>query len=706
MPRYAFGPFTLDTEARTLLRDSEQVAIAGKTFDTLTLLVQNRGRLVEKDELLSKVWSGTVVEESNLSQAIFTVRKILGDSPKDPRYIATVAGRGYQFVAPVTEVTAEAPLDSFIVGNLSKSRKKAAIGSVAVVAALLAPTWFLLHRAPERGADFTQKRLTFNSSENPVESAAISPDGKYLAYSDPAGIHVKLLSTADERLIPRPAVGPAGAYWFVDSWFPDGTQLLADIREPGGRKSMWTVSLLGQSLRQLREDAAAFDVSPDGTHIAFGRSGTLDYVREMWVMGFQGDNPQKILTVGEHEWLQSVHWSPDGQRLAYIRVHFISDVEYFSIETCDLKGAKRTAVVQDTNVPLADFRWLPDGRIIYASDNLWQIGIDNHRGTPAGKPKRITRWAESNLGGLSTSADGKRLVMLRETNRSQISLGTLATGGTRMSPPRRLTNDEADDEPMSWTPDSKAVLFMSDRNGPMGIYKQGISQETPEPVFTGPHEAEVTTRLSADGAWILFAETKTAPPRIDTEFRIMRVPTNGGPSRFVLETRNMFNFACARAPATLCVIFGLDEKQFTVTAFDPLTGSGKMLRTMEDPTDPTYGSALSPDGSTAAISRLGEAEIHIRLLSLSGGSDLEIAVHGWPNLTNLDWAADGKGFYCGSQSPQASTLLYVDLKGNARVLWQYKGGGGYIWGIPSPDGRYLALGGAVRNSNAWMLEGF
>jgi len=102
----------------------------------------------------------------------------------------------------------------------------------------------------------------------------------------------------------------------------------------------------------------------------------------------------------------------------------------------------------------------------------------------------------------------------------------------------------------------------------------------------------------------------------------------------------------------------------------------------------------------------GEAEIDIRLLSLSGGSDREIKVKGWPNLTGLDWSPDGKGLYCGSASPQGRTLLYVDLKGNARVLWQYKGAGGNIWGVPSPDGRYLAIMGYVSNSNVWMVEGF
>jgi hypothetical protein len=112
---------------------------------------------------------------------------------------------------------------------------------------------------------------------------------------------------------------------------------------------------------------------------------------------------------------------------------------------------------------------------------------------------------------------------------------------------------------------------------------------------------------------------------------------------------------------------------------------------------------LSPDGSTYAVPGTGEAEIHIRLLSLSGGPDREITVKGWPNLTSLDWSPDGKGLYCGAMSPQARTLLRVDLKGNASALWQSKELGG---GVPSPDGRYLAIRSDATNSNVWMLEGF
>jgi hypothetical protein len=186
----------------------------------------------------------------------------------------------------------------------------------------------------------------------------------------------------------------------------------------------------------------------------------------------------------------------------------------------------------------------------------------------------------------------------------------------------------------------------------------------------------------------------------------MRIPVAGGVPQFVLETRDAENFGCA--PASLCWIqeTSQDRKRVTLTAFDTLKGRGKLLRTID--ADPTaeHNVDLSPDGATFAISRGGEAEIHIRFLSLSGGSNREITVKGWPNLTGLNWSTDGKGLYCGSVSPQARTLLYVDLEGNARVLWQYKAAGGDIWGVPSPDGRYLAMLGSVMNSNVWMVEGF
>ncbi len=110
---YEFGPFRLETVERTLLRDGRPVSLPPKVFDTLLLLVQRSGRLVEKDELMQKLWPDTFVEESNLTQNVFTLRRVLGEANDAHPYIETVPKRGYRFVADVRELELE-PADLII----------------------------------------------------------------------------------------------------------------------------------------------------------------------------------------------------------------------------------------------------------------------------------------------------------------------------------------------------------------------------------------------------------------------------------------------------------------------------------------------------------------------------------------------------------------------------------------------------------------
>src|SRR6266571_8629933 len=98
---YEFGPFRLDPSEGRLLRGEQIVALTPKAFETLSLLVQKSGHLVKKDELIERVWHDTIVEESNLNVIIHTLRKALGDDPRESKYIETVAKRGYRFVAEV-----------------------------------------------------------------------------------------------------------------------------------------------------------------------------------------------------------------------------------------------------------------------------------------------------------------------------------------------------------------------------------------------------------------------------------------------------------------------------------------------------------------------------------------------------------------------------------------------------------------------------
>jgi Tol biopolymer transport system component len=415
-----------------------------------------------------------------------------------------------------------------------------------------------------------------------------------------------------------------------------------------------------------------------------------------------------------------VHWSPDGHRLAYVHVQGTPKGLLGSVESCDLNGGTRTVVVpDDAGLPVRDFCWLTNQRIIYSrqesstednTNNLWQIGVDSSAGRPSTKPKPITRWAGSQLVGLSASRDGKRLVLRKESSQSQVYLGELTSGGTRISVSRPLTNGESGDEPLAWTADSKAVLFMSYRNGKYDLLKQGISQDTAETLVTGSQSAFLP-RLSPDGAWIIYGSWPSENLDFSSPIKLMRIPVNGGLPQFVLDGQRWHDWQCSRAPANVCVILEStkDRSGLGLTAFDPLKGRGKLVRSIEKyPQELAYADGLSPDGATFAIAGRAQPEIHIRFLSLSGGPDREITVRGWGNITGLDWSSDGKGMYCGSVSSQGGTLLYVDLNGRAQALWQQRGvaSNRAMHAIPSPDGQYLAIRGATVNSNVWMIEGF
>jgi hypothetical protein len=186
----------------------------------------------------------------------------------------------------------------------------------------------------------------------------------------------------------------------------------------------------------------------------------------------------------------------------------------------------------------------------------------------------------------------------------------------------------------------------------------------------------------------------------------MRIPIGGGVPQLVLESETgIGNYRCVRALESFCILpeRSQDKKQITLTEFDPLKGRVKILRTI--PNDPDYtGGTLSPDGSTFAIARVHDAEVRIKLISLQGSADREITLNGWRFLTCFEYSADGNGFYLTTVQGQGTTLLYFGLNGDAHTLWQLRSG--ETCGLPSPDGRYLAVGAFQYNTNVWIAQGF
>src|SRR5580693_6507483 len=104
---WLFGPFCLDSQQRVLLRDGKPIALTSKAFEILNLLVENQGRALSKEEMMRQVWPDSFVDESNLAQHIFHLRKILGDTHEGQAYIETLPRHGYRFVAPVQKALAK-----------------------------------------------------------------------------------------------------------------------------------------------------------------------------------------------------------------------------------------------------------------------------------------------------------------------------------------------------------------------------------------------------------------------------------------------------------------------------------------------------------------------------------------------------------------------------------------------------------------------
>ena len=118
---YRFGPFDLDAEQRIVRREGAKIALPPKAFDVLLYMVKNPQRLITKEELLRAVWPDSFVEEGNLTQNIFLLRKAL-TTEDDFRYIVTIPGRGYQFASAVVTVS-EPPQDATSLAGLNLTNR-------------------------------------------------------------------------------------------------------------------------------------------------------------------------------------------------------------------------------------------------------------------------------------------------------------------------------------------------------------------------------------------------------------------------------------------------------------------------------------------------------------------------------------------------------------------------------------------------------
>jgi len=600
------------------------------------------------------------------------------------------------------------------------------LSAAGLVVLSIASAVFWFGRPHRHGLpELKQRQITANSSENAVVSGAISPDGRYVAYADPKGIHVKLIETGQTRTIPQPeALKDGPVEWFVVSWFPDGSRILANARPLGQRPSVWTVSPANGVLRRIRDDAFAWSVSRDGSSVAFSTNPgilSLYYLwpnygfgdREVWLMDSNGGHSRELLQVDENTGFADIQFSPDGQLVAYLKFREAHDRLEAAIETRDLRAGPATTVLSETR--LQGLRWLPDGRLIYSlaepdpnggTCNFWEMPMQLRTGRPAGLARRLTNWAGSYLDSTSASADSKRLVFRRFTPQAGAYFADLGVKGTRITVPRHVTQDEEYAFPTAWTANSKAIIFSAYRNGQWGIFKQSLNEDMTETIVTESPGMNVwAPHISPDGVWVLYLRSpRDAGPSAPAQ--LIRVPVIGGTPRLVLTGRIHGSHHCARSPSPLCAIgeWTPANQQVIFTTFDPIKGRGRQVARFY--TDVDYAWDLSPDGTRIAVLKCLEGQLRLTILALSSQTQREITVPGWSRGQYVYWAADGNGLFVSCSTQRGSVLLQVDLRGNSHLLWKPAMHSDPLWAVPSPDGRRLAIMGSIWNSNMWMIDNF
>jgi serine/threonine protein kinase len=558
-------------------------------------------------------------------------------------------------------------------------------GGLLVLLAVAASAWWIVwKRQPSSNAPNREpvlSRLTANPAGSAVTSARISPDGRYLAYADPTGINIRETEGGETHHI------PSTRGMNVYAWTADSAKVRASECAAAACVG-WDISLVGGTrFRSGTTWPAAQIVWPmrDGSRLLRVTEAGLQ-------LDLLNGAPARVLAPA----VQFAGLTADGRRVLYTRDG--STLQSLSIET----GRSETVFTPENNQKIAEAIELADHRVLLLLSRpndrgnqgagpevrVWELQTDA-TGRATGALRPLTERYEP-ISDLSASTDGTKLAFMRIDYQTDVYVADFDARRGLTSSPRRLTLDDRDDAPFSWTPDNDAVLFESARNGTADIFKQRLDSDVAEPLVAGPGDQD-QARVTSDGKWVLYRDYAG-----EGSVRIMRVPITGGTSEALTTMRRAILHCSAHGR---CVVLEFQGSQIVISEIDPLRGKGPELARVPE----TAGAYPLPDGNEIGTIVTGQAgpRNRVRIVSFTGQPSRDIVVRGAKELGNLTWLPSGKGFF----AIDGNDLLFITLDGVSRVLWAPAGLEPW-WAEPSPDSRHLAIHMGSGQINAWMLSDF
>jgi DNA-binding winged helix-turn-helix (wHTH) protein/Tol biopolymer transport system component len=648
-----FREFTLDREEKRLFRAGEPVQLTPKAFGLLLELVDNAGKVIDKDELLSSVWGDTFVEEGNVAFTIRLIRRALGDSPREPQFIETLPRRGYRFIADIsvkqedTETTNRSPVSR---DDPEVRRPVYRVAMATMYLLILLVGLVIISGWPftgERGKTVSILRSPFSSerlsTDGNVSHAVIASSGDFVVYVEGTLNEKQSIRSRDIRTGQTREILGSMNQWYIGLAISPDDNSVFFVRKPSvnsNESCLFKTSINGGIPEEVTCGVQGWiSVSPNGQKISFVR---CDYREDsycsLFVADVDGANEQLLVSRPAPFRIGDSAFSPDNQRLAFASGQSRDGRDDFGIFVVDLVTKLESPATLEKFFNVKRLLWLADGTTLLATalksyeeiTYFWQINIGSGEAIP------IKRDSES-YNGLSIDISGTTIVSTVVQPDFRLFVGRLANNTPLGRSWRAITPHFMSDG---------RILYASDRAGQTGIWLSDTDGTINQQLSTG--SMDLSPILSPNGKAVYFASTRSG------KVAIWEMNVDGSRPRQVTSEQGGWPKAVTED----------GEWIYYVSAFDNYLSRTNISGTIDEQITnrATPGIELSSDGKLAAYIDRTVSDLLIVVTSLPEFSLISKYKLPGPEYSpvHLAWSSNKSAFYA---------ILYEQLH-NRTSIWK------------------------------------
>ena len=573
---YEFQGFYADLKQKRLWKNGEIISITPKAFDTLIYLLQHKGEVVKKEEILDAVWADIFVDEATLSQNIYTLRKVLGTMPNGKQIIETITRRGFLFNAEVREINADKleitenqSISSIFdeekeltesnqkVGNETADQNQPkkfwknpflVFAGFLIFSLLISFLVFRFLKNPVNLAETKFREIKFSkiTSSGNVHRIALSPDGKYLAYVEKKeelqNLYIRQLNNANTiEIIPPSKDNFIGLTFSSDSEYIYYT-IYPEIQENPSFNlgTLYKIPILGGTRTEIVKNIdTQVTLSPDGKRIAFIRNSFINKSESAIIIKDIENNVEKSFATREGRerfTANGVFWSPDGKYLACIAFSDKEPAKPLEMLVFNTETSEKITLMTESWNWIGQLAWLKDSSgIIFPAygnqtnnltDEIWLISF------PEGKLRQITNGING-FNGIGVSADSNSIVTLKSDIIANIWKGNIENIKEATRIKQGLNEVAFSGFGMDFTIDGK-ILYAASQNGNADIWTLEADGTNPKQI-TNEISADYAPSASPDGCYIVFVSNRSG------YHNLWRVETNGNNPFQITNSGNIYS---------------------------------------------------------------------------------------------------------------------------------------------------------------------